>query len=199
MLIETGGFECEIHQIETEDGYKIKVHRIKPKYPSLVPRLGPIFLMHGLFATAADYVMTGGDNALAFLLSRNGYDVWLGNARGTDHGLRHKTLKSSDKEFWDFSWHEIGLYDLPAMIDYMLKETKSSKTFFVGHSQGTTSLLVLLSTRPEYNQKIIQAHLMAPAAFMKNWPKSTAKSLASDVQVNQISCEIISFHFKIIF
>jgi lysosomal acid lipase/cholesteryl ester hydrolase len=82
--------------------------------------------------------------------------------------LGHKSLKSSDKKFWDFSWHEIGFYDLSAMIDFVLKKTNSAKTFYVGHSQGTTSLLVLLSTRPEYNQKIMQAHLMTPVIFMEN-------------------------------
>lgn len=57
------------------------------------------------------------------------------------------------------------------MIDYTLNKTKSSQMFYVGHSQGTTALLVLLSTRPEYNEKIVQAHLMAPSAFRKKLPR----------------------------
>jgi pimeloyl-ACP methyl ester carboxylesterase len=92
-------------------------------------------------------------------------------------------MSSKSKEFWDFSWHEIGFYDVPAMIDHMLQVTNTSRTFYVGHSQGTTSLLVMLSTRPEYNQKIIQAHLMAPAAFMKNFPNPIAKMFINEVEV----------------
>lgn len=94
----------------------------------------------------------------------------MGNSRGNDHGLKHKTLSTSSKKFWDFSWHEIGYYDLPAMIDYMLEQTNSSKTFYVGHSQGGTTGTVMLSARPEYNEKVIQAHLLAPAVFMKYFP-----------------------------
>ena len=94
--------------------------------------------------------------------------MWLGNARGTDFGLKHKSMKSSDKKFWNFSWHEIGFYDLPAMIDYMLSRTNSSKLFFAGHSQGTTSFAVMCSMRPHFHKKIMQAHLTAPTIFMKH-------------------------------
>ena len=94
--------------------------------------------------------------------------MWLGNSRGTDYGLKHKSMKSSDKQFWDFTFHEIGFYDLPAMIDYMLSKTNSTTLFYVGHSQGGTSFAVLTSMRPQYNKKIIQAHLFATAIFMKN-------------------------------
>lgn len=69
------------------------------------------------------------------------------------------------------------------MIDYMLNATSFAKTFYVGHSQGTTSLLVLLSMRPEYNLKITQAHLMAPAAFMENVPHPMFKLLGNEIQV----------------
>lgn len=69
------------------------------------------------------------------------------------------------------------------MIDYVLNQTNASKAFYVGHSQGTTSLLVMLSTRPEYNDKIIQAHLMAPAVFMKNFPHFIGRLLMNDLEV----------------
>lgn len=66
----------------------------------------------------------------------------------------------------------MGYYDLPSIIDYVLNETCSSNIHYIAHSQGTTSFLVLMSSRPEYNQKIMQAHLMAPPAFRKKTPKS---------------------------
>lgn len=50
--------------METEDGYLLKVHRILPKNVASNPRIGPVFFMHGLFATAADYIVTGADKAL---------------------------------------------------------------------------------------------------------------------------------------
>lgn len=63
-LIEAAGFECEVHHAETQDGYLLKVHRIKVKTISAVPRKGPVFILHGLLATAADYLMTGAEKAL---------------------------------------------------------------------------------------------------------------------------------------
>lgn len=164
-LIETAGYKGQRHQVETEDGYLLTVHRIFSKTDTSSKH--PVFLMHGLFASSVDYLLTGPKTALAYFLADNGYDVWMGNARGNNYSTHHKTLSPESGEFWEFSWHEIGYYDLPATINYMLNQTKSSKAFYVGQSQGSTSLLVFLSTRPEYNDKIAQAHLLAPAAFMK--------------------------------
>lgn len=98
-LIHNAGYQSEEHDVETEDGYILKVHRVLVKKESLIPRK-PVFMMHGLASTAMDYVLTGPDIALgelatsvntisilsflfsiAFLLSDSGYDVWLGNSR----------------------------------------------------------------------------------------------------------------------
>ena len=39
-----------------------------------------------------------------------------------------------DKEYWQFSYTENGKYDLPAMIDYVRKETGYEKIDYIGHS-----------------------------------------------------------------
>ena len=57
--------------------------------------------------------------APAFQLVKNGSDVWLGNSRGNPYGLSHNTLKISDKEFWNFSFQEIGEYDIAAAINFI--------------------------------------------------------------------------------
>lgn len=105
----------------------------------------------------------------AYLLVANGFDVWLGNSRGSDYGLEHKTLDINGDEFWNFSFHEIGIYDLRTFIDFVLNETGTSKLYFVAHCQGATAFAALLSTHPEYNEKIIQAHLFAPAIFFNHF------------------------------
>jgi lysosomal acid lipase/cholesteryl ester hydrolase len=179
VLIENAGYKGEVHEVKTEDGYFLQVHRVLPMSEN--HKKNPVFLMHGLFAASADFVVTGPKLALAYLLADNGYDVWMGNARGNKHSTLHKKFPPNSKEYWNFSWHEIGFYDLPAMIDLALKETKASKAFYVGHSQGTTSLLVMLSTRPEYNDKIIQAHLVSPAAFIANSPHPIGRTLGEQV------------------
>lgn len=104
------------------------------------------------------------------MLADAGYDVWLANARGTEPSRAHIEWDpngSKRKEYWSFSWHEIGAYDLPAIIDHILTISKQKQLSYVGHSQGTTSFLVLGSTRPEYNQKLMNVHLMAPVGSLK--------------------------------
>lgn len=77
--------------------------------------------------------------APAFKLAREGYDVWLGNQRGIKYSLGHKTLDwQTDKEYWEFSFPEMGKYDQPAQINYVREFTRVDKLSYVGHSQGTT-------------------------------------------------------------
>lgn len=91
------------------------------------------------------------------------------NARGTYPSRGHISLNpNKHKSYWSFSWHEIGIYDLSASIDRILSITNFTKLNYIGFSQGVTSFLALTSTRPEYNDKIIEANLLGPAAFMKN-------------------------------
>lgn len=92
-------------------------------------------------------------------------------------------MSPETKEFWDFTWHEIGFYDLPAMIDLVLNQTGSDKLFYVGHSQGTTVACVLLCTKPNYNDKIVQLHLMAPAVFMEHLPHPIGRPLMDQFDV----------------
>ncbi len=60
----------------------------------------------------------------------------------------------------------MGAYDLAAAVDYILNATDSEKLIYMGHSQGTTIFYVLLSTRPEYNKKILFHIGVAPVASL---------------------------------
>lgn len=53
------------------------------------------------------------------------------------------------------------------MIDFILETTGHKQLIYIGHSQGGTVLMVLLSERPEYNDKILSAHIMNAAVVMK--------------------------------
>lgn len=102
-----------------------------------------------------------------------GYDVWLGNSRGSSYSLKHSNHKSFGtlnhrKDFWSFSLDEIGYYDIPASIDYVLNATGESKLHYIGHSQGCTVFFMMASERPEYQNKIQTMHAMAPAVFLSN-------------------------------
>lgn len=47
-------------------------------------------------------------------------------------------------------------------------KTNQKKLTYIGFSQGTTSYLVLASMRPEYNDKFLDVHLLAPVSGLKN-------------------------------
>lgn len=110
--------------------------------------------------------------ATAYLLYDMGYDVWMGNARGTRPSQGHTYLNATDgahsKKYWSFSLHEIAIYDCPAFIDYILQKTNHTQLHYVGYSQGTTLFFILTSTLPEYNSKIRSMVAMAPAVRMTN-------------------------------
>lgn len=158
-IIVKYGYSVEIHNVTTEDGYVLTMFRI-PSNGSVV------FLMHGLIGSADDYIVAGRESGLAYLLAEQGYDVWMGNARGCKHSRRHTSMDPSDASFWDFSWHEIGMYDLPAMIDFVLSKRNRKTLKYIGHSQGTTAFFVMASERPEYNDKISLMVALSPVAFM---------------------------------
>ncbi|XP_047997122.1 lipase 3-like [Leguminivora glycinivorella] len=171
QLIAKYGHPVETHDVITEDGYILKMVRI--------PSEGPVvFLQHGLLGSADDYLVAGPDNALAYLLAKNGYDVWLANSRGCKYSRNHTELDPSESAFWDFSWHELGYYDLPAMIDYTLNVTGRQKLKYIGHSQGTTAFWVLGSERPEYMEKIERMIALSPIAFTSHMKSPLIRFIA---------------------
>lgn len=60
----------------------------------------------------------------------------------------------------------MGLYDLPATIDYILEHTNRSELYYIGHSMGTCMFFVLCSMRPEYNNKVRVQISLAPVAYI---------------------------------
>lgn len=59
----------------------------------------------------------------------------------------------------------MGIYDGPATVDYILENTGVKKLTLVAFSMGTTVSYVLLSSKPEYNEKIELLIALAPAAI----------------------------------
>ena len=69
---------------------------------------------------------------------------------------------------FDYSWHEMGVYDLPAIIDYILEVSKQTSLYYVGHSMGCTMFFVLTSTLPHYNSKFRIMFAFGPAVFISH-------------------------------
>lgn len=70
--------------------------------------------------------------------------------------------------FYVLRWDECGIYDIPAMIDLILKKTGHEQIHYLGHSMGTTGFMVMMNSKPEYGKKVIMANFLAPVAYMEN-------------------------------
>nr|XP_029730647.1 lipase 1-like [Aedes albopictus] len=188
------GYRVETHHVQTDDGFILELHRITGSGSTMYDkRLPPVLLMHGLFASSADWVLLGPGNALAYLLSDMGYDVWLGNARGNRYSRKHISYSPDMNKFWDFSWHEIGVYDLPAIIDYTLNVTDKEKLHYIGHSQGTTVFFVMCSERPEYNEKVLLAQELVPVAFLEYMNSPLLKVIVKHLDAIDIIADLFSW------
>ncbi|KAH8391205.1 hypothetical protein KR215_008807, partial [Drosophila sulfurigaster] len=192
-LIRKYGYPSETHTVVTKDGYILEMHRIPKKGAQ------PVLLMHGILDTSATWVLMGPKSGLGeyyfgaalclsriancshyfvgYMLSDLGYDVWMGNSRGNRYSKNHTSLNSDYQEFWDFTFHEMGKYDLPANIDYILSKTGYEQLHYIGHSQGTAIFWVLCSEQPAYSQKITSMHALAPIAYIHDMKSPLFRTL----------------------
>ncbi|XP_057334105.1 lipase 1-like [Microplitis mediator] len=169
-ILERDGYNRETHNITTEDGFILSLHRIPGKINST-----PVLLMHGLLCDSTIWIILGKNKSLAYLLADKGYDVWLGNSRGSNYGMSHVNLTTKDFKFWDFSFNEMGVYDLPATINYITNITKH-KVIVIGHSQGTRINFIMESERPEITEKVKALICLAPVAFLSHVKPGIQKS-----------------------
>lgn len=99
-------------------------------------------------------------------MADQGYDVWIGNFRGSSSSRKHKNLSDYSSEYWNFSFHEYGIYDVPTQVEYVYNIT-NQKIIYIGYSMGTTSMFIYGTTSPDIAAKHVQLFInLAPAVFM---------------------------------
>ncbi|KAJ8675722.1 hypothetical protein QAD02_011508 [Eretmocerus hayati] len=157
--IERENYLSETHLVTTEDGYMLTIYRIPGP-----PGSKSVLLQHGLLASSESWTVAGRGFALAYILSDQGYDVWMGNFRGNTYSKKHIKLSTSDPLFWDFSMHELGIYDLPAIINY-ITELRNDNLFYISHSLGAPILCIMAVERPEVSKKVKAMVGLAPATY----------------------------------
>ncbi|CAL4125307.1 unnamed protein product, partial [Meganyctiphanes norvegica] len=175
-LIVKAGYPVESHHVTTADGYILTLHRIphgRTNNHMETIKGSPggravAFMQHGLLCGSACWILNEPNNVGAYNLADAGYDVWLGNARGSKYSRNHTYLDPSEREFWQFSWDEMGKFDIPAVIDYILASTQKEQLSYIGHSMGTTMFWVAMSEHPEYNSKIRVMFALGPVAYVSN-------------------------------
>nr|XP_044610749.1 lipase member J isoform X3 [Equus asinus] len=170
QIISYWGYPDEEYDIVTEDGYILGLYRIpygKTNNDNNSAQRLVVYLQHGLLTSAISWISNLPSNSLGFILADAGYDVWMGNSRGTTWSRKHLYLKTDSKEFWAFSFDEMAKYDLPASIDFIVKQTGQEEIFYVGHSQGTTIGFITFSTMPKIAERIKIFFALAPVFSIK--------------------------------
>ncbi|NWI73580.1 LIPM Lipase, partial [Dryoscopus gambensis] len=158
------GYPSEEYEVMTEDGYFLSLNRIphSRRDPGPSGSRSPVLIVHGFCLDGGDWVDNFPDNSLAFILADAGYDVWIGNNRGNSWSRRHLNLSITSEEFWDFSFHEMAMYDLPAMVSFILMQTEQERLFYVGHGQGSSVGFIAFSSLPHLAGKIKLFFALSP-------------------------------------
>ncbi|KAL3174077.1 hypothetical protein MRX96_011818 [Rhipicephalus microplus] len=159
-LIMDFGYTCETFKTTTEDGYVLEADRVGKKKgllgrSLLTPKHSPIILVPGILSESGTWFVNFPSQSPGYILADHGFDVWAMNTReiaARSRNIHH--IRADDDRYWQWSFNEIGRYDLAATVDLVLNTTGASKVTLLAFSQGFTSSLVLLSTRPEYNRKV---------------------------------------------
>lgn len=165
------GFASESFTVISDDDYVYQLYRIPGKAGEDSSEQKPVVLMMaGLECDMNFWTSNDADIAPPFVLAEQGYDVWLGNNRGTRFGGYHTTLdRKKDAEYWRFSQEELGLEDLPTFIDHILETTGQEQLTYIGHSQGTTQMFLGASLDPDYFSKRVNLFVaLAPVTSLVN-------------------------------
>ncbi|XP_009614880.1 triacylglycerol lipase 2-like [Nicotiana tomentosiformis] len=164
------GYKCQEYEVTTDDGYILSVQRIPEG------RVGgggqkaknrqPVLLQHGVLVDGVTWLLNSPEQSLAMILADSGFDVWIANTRGTRFSRRHVSLDPNNPDYWNWTWDDLVVHDLPTVINLVFKQT-GQKTHYVGHSLGT---LIALASFSEGRQidKIKSAALLSPIAYLSH-------------------------------
>lgn len=164
-MLTAYGFHYDVYEVHTKDGYILLLIRV---YKDKVGNGEVVVLYHGMFQSSDDWLTLGRDKSIVTKLVNNGSDVWLCNFRGNVYSRKHADLKPENPKFWDFSWHDMGIHDAPAIINFILTKTGKCKLIIISQSQGATLSFVMLSEVPEMNDKVKLLFSLATPVFMSN-------------------------------
>ncbi|CAH0556007.1 unnamed protein product [Brassicogethes aeneus] len=203
-IINNYGFKSESYNVTTLDGYIIEIFRIPSKLNEISNKTKtPLILFHGMARDARSWLILGEDSP-AIYYAKKGYDVWLANRRGTEYSS-HIKYSRNDKEFWNFSFHEMGTMDVPTIIEKVADVSKQpGNIIYIGHSMGTTASFVYCSLNITHCAKNLKTIIsLAPVAnfnHMKIPMCHTMSYFTNELEVQQFLnnfCQLNCFFFSL--
>lgn len=75
---------------------------------------------------------------------------------------------------------------MAAIIDYILSTTNQDKLTYVGHSQGTAAGLALITSKPEYNDKMNLFAMLSPVIYCSNMHSPLVQLLIDSKSILQV-------------
>ena len=126
-----------------------------------------VFMLHGLMDNASCFHDEATQTGLAYVLARNGYDVYLGELRG-----RHLDTKSLSNV--EFGVEQVLADDLPKLVAAMNKTAQLEKQIWVGQGFGSSLLTNYLARNPTYIDNLHAMIHFSP--FRESQPTGTIKN-----------------------
>ena len=159
-----------------------------------------VLMLHSQDWDMTQWVSNDADKANAFILAEAGYDVWMGNNRGSTFSRGHTKYTRDDFEFWQFYQYEMGTIDVPTFIDFIIEKTGLPSISYVGHSEGTTQMFMGLSSMPDYFKKHVNLFVaMAPPVYIGSITDTRTLWEASHWKLIQDAVEKLHFYNVIAF
>jgi len=191
-IVQSKGFPIEEHFVTTSDGYVLTMFRIPTDGNLKRASRTPVILQHGLLDSSFTWVNNLEHESLGFILASSGFDVWFGNNRGNKYGRNHTSLDPEKRfgGFWEFTWDEMAMFDMPAMVNYVaaktISEGRNGQVGWVGHSEGTIQMFAAASTTPPFVSEELTKALnkvslfvaLAPVAYVSNHRSKLLNALA---------------------
>lgn len=154
----------------------------------------PILIQHGILDSSDGFLCNKEEKCLPLFLASKGYDVWLGNNRGNYYSEEHLfyDYNKNSKDYYNFSFDEIGRYDIPSMISKIQEVRKNNnKLILISHSQGATSSIAGMSLMNDYYKDSIKLLIaLAPVCKFSGLSSYFLRLL------NYVNLEIIFMIFR---
>jgi lysosomal acid lipase/cholesteryl ester hydrolase len=138
----------------TTDGWKLGIRRFDPARPD--PSKLPVVLCHGLGLNGTFWTINNSGAHLPSQLAARGYRVYVVDVRGSGSSQRigmigrvNKVLRQTlVNELGDSRWtvDDQAHYDIPAILDYVHRDSGADRVNWVGHSLGGMIMLAHLET-----------------------------------------------------